>query len=142
MTLPLLAREVAVYLNEQGFGRLSDDPGPIKGKTIFFIEEPDEPANVITVLEEPGGPPTQGFGEDRAFTIRTRNAEPAVAVELAQQIHRTLHLQQGILQSIQVGLIRADTNPIPLGRDPNRRFIVSQTFSVVLKTIGGPIQPS
>ncbi|MEE9244880.1 MAG: minor capsid protein [Gemmatimonadota bacterium] len=140
---PLLPREVAVYLASQGFGFLSDDKTVMgNARNIFFIEEPEKPDNVITVLEEPGSPPVNVFGERRAFTVRTRHEEPAEAQSLAQEIHRALHFQQGILQSIQVGLIQADTNPIPLGRDQNRRFIVSQTFSVVLKTINGPIQPA
>lgn len=140
---PLLPREVAVYLAANGFGKLSDDNTvPRRARNIYFIEEPEDPDNVITVLEEAGGPPVNTFGENRAFTIRTRHEEPAEAQSLAQMIHRALHFQQGILQSIQVGLIQADTNPIPLGRDQNRRFIVSQTFSVVLKTINGPIEPA
>ncbi len=140
---PLLPEEVAIYLSQQGFGRLSNDKTvPRRARNIYFIEEPEEPDNVITVLEEAGGPPVNTFGEQRSFTVRTRHVEPGEAQSLAQQIHRALHFQQGILQEIQVGLISADTNPIPLGRDQNRRFIVSQTFSVVMKTINGPIEPA
>lgn len=140
---PLLPREVAVYLAAQGFGRLSDDRTvPRKARTIYFIEEPEDPENVITVLEEAGSGPVSTFAERRAFTVRTRHTDPAEAQSLAQEIHRALHFAQGILQEIQVGLIQADTNPIPLGRDQNRRFVVSQTFSVVLKTINGPIEPA
>lgn len=140
---PLLPEEVAVYLASQGFGRVSNDKTvPRRARNIYFIEEPESPDNVITVLEEAGSPPVNTFGERRSFTVRTRHEEPPEAKSLAQQIHRALHFQQGILQQIQVGLIVADTNPIPLGRDENRRFIVSQTFSVVLKTINGPIEPA
>ena len=112
----------------------SDDVPPI-ARAIFVGEEPEEPDNTITIFEEPGGPPTATFGEERVFVIRVRNVNFLDGKTIAQQIHRALHFEQGILSSIGVAIIQADAQTAALGRDRNRRHVFSQTFTATTKAI-------
>jgi hypothetical protein len=132
---PFLDKEVAEFLKEQGFGNLYSDPYE---KRIFVGHQPDTPTFAITVQEVGGGPPRLEISEARSIVIRVRHKSANLAKATAQQIHRALHEQQGVLPStgvIRVARMVADTNPIPLGRDENKAFTFSQTFSVLTKVV-------
>jgi hypothetical protein len=131
----MLDVQVATFLRDEGFGNLWSDEVPPIAKAIFVGEEPEEPDNTITIFEDGGGPPLNTFGETRSFTVRVRHTNYLSGKTLAQQLHRALHFQQGILSSIGVALIQADTNPISLGRDENRRHVFTQTFTATTKAI-------
>jgi len=139
---PLLDDEIAKYLAAQGLGNLfSAAVKPRDEFTIFVGEEPERQNKTITVSEIGGNPPINTFGENRSFSIRTRSQTYKEAKATAQRIHRALHYEQGILEpAILVALITADTNPVPLGRDDNRRYVFTQTFTAIVKTLQ-PLSP-
>jgi hypothetical protein len=133
MSEPLLEAQLAAYLKAQGFGDLWSDKS--RNKVLFIGEEPSEPDFTITLLEDGGGPPLLKLAETRAVTIRVRHSNYVTAKETAQQIQRALHEEQGILSTIDVAWIRADTNPVSLGKDANGRHVLSQTFTLLVKRL-------
>jgi hypothetical protein len=133
MSEPLLESELAAYLKAQGFGDLWSDRS--RNKVIFIGEEPSNPSHTITLLEDGGGPPLLTLAETRAVTIRVRNEDYMEARTEAQQIQRALHEEQGILSTIDVARVRADTNPISLGKDANGRHVFSQAFTFLVKRL-------
>jgi hypothetical protein len=132
---PLLDVELAQFLKDEGFGDLYSDNVPLKKRIIHVGEEPDEPTHTITVLEDAGGAPVLTISESRSFTIQVRNEDYEAAKTEAQQIHRALHEEQGILSTVLVARVTADTNPLYLGRDENKRHRFSQAFTALVKRI-------
>lgn len=132
MAETFLAKELAEYLEAQGFGRTTNP-----GRTIYYGESPPTPDDVVVVLEEPGGPPRLTISESRSATVVVRAVVFEDGLARAQEIQRALHEQQGILSTIQVARITADTQPISLGRDQNDRHQFSQGYSVLTK----PLKP-
>lgn len=135
MAEPLMDQEIAEYLKDQGFGDLYSDPVPRLKKAIFVGEEPDDPENVITIREEAGGAPLLRLAETRSFTVRVRNEDYEDGKILAQQIHRALQDEEGILSGVKVARVTADTNPIYLGRNPDRQHVFTQTFTALTKRV-------
>lgn len=133
MSEPILEAELATYLKAQGFGNLWSDR--VRNPVIHIGEEPSEPEHTITILEDGGGPPLLKISETRSVTIRVRHKEYLDARTEAQQIQRALHEEQGILSTIDVAWIRADSNPISLGRDGNERHVFTQTYTLLVKRL-------
>lgn len=136
MAEPLLDVQLAIYLNAQGFGDLYSDPG--RKQVIFVGEEPAKTptGTSVTILEDGGGPSdVTGLIERRAFTVRTQGPAYEDTKALAQQVNRALNEQQGILSLINVARVRADTNPIHLGKNANQMQQFTQSFTAVIKRI-------
>lgn len=134
MAEPLLEIELAEYLKSQGFGNLWNEFSP----KIFVGEEPQKdpaPDDTITIIEDGGGPPNHVIAETRSFRVRVRGKDWDDTKTTAQQVARALHWKEGILSSIQVARVRADGNPTPLGRDPDRRYVWTQNFTALTKRI-------
>jgi hypothetical protein len=128
-----LARAIAEILKDGGFGNLYDEANPV----IFLNEEPDSPGTAITVLEEAGGAPFRTITEERSFTIQVRQANSENASETAHDIHRYLQEFQGVKRGIRFGIIEANFNPVPIGRDRTGKtgglWRWTQTFRAVTR---------
>jgi hypothetical protein len=135
----LLDEEVAEYLKAQGFGNREGELHP-----VIYVGQAPEGGNAIVVLEEGGGAPIAGghtdqpIGEHRTVSVEVLHSEYRRAKAVAQRVGRALHLKQGILSSVQVAWMSADTNPIYLGLDPDRRHRFTQLFSATTKPIAAP----
>ena len=133
MAEPILETELAAYLNAQGFGNLGT--GVVHPKVIFtgYIP-PKEDGRLIVVQENQGEPAPQYVSQARNVTIIVVDPDPVAARTVAQQIQRLLDENQGILEpTIMVARITADSNPVPLGRDENKRHVFSISFTFLTK---------
>lgn len=134
MPEPILETELATYLNAQGYGDLATNAGSRK-KVIFTGVVPEQETGQLIVIQETGGgPPPQYVSHARNVSIQIHDIDPIVARTVAQEIQRLLDENQGILEpAIMVARITADSNPVPLGRDPNQRHVFSVSFTLLTK---------
>jgi len=126
-----LEKELADHLETLGYGKV--EGVGVRKPTIFWGEQPPEPQKCITVIEEQGGPPQDVIGQTYSVTILVRDTEYKLARETMQSIYRALHGEQGILSTIKVARITADSQPLNLGVDGGSNDSLQQTYTVVAK---------
>jgi len=135
----LFDEEVAAYLKAQGFGNREGELHP-----IVYVGQAPEGGNAIVVREEGGRPPIAGghsdapVGERRVVSVEVMHDDYRAAKAVGQRVARALHAKQGILSSVKVAWMSADSNLVYLGKDPDQRHRFSQLFSATTKPIQAP----
>lgn len=105
--------------------------------TIYMLEMPDTPNNLLGVFFAGGSPPVQAFDgrafERPSFQVRVRHENAATAIQWAEQVKDTLHgLNDVVVSSARFVDIMQTGDILPLGKDAKGRTELSINFQTKL----------
>jgi len=116
-----LLDEVVAYLANENVGTFGTD--------IFIGQEPDAPANVVTLYPTGGRPPSSDRDKEYpSVQVRVRNTGYVAGYTKANSIYSLLHTNTDNLATIRGRCIATQSSPSMIGRGENGEFIFVQNY--------------
>lgn len=125
----MIVEEIANYIDSRGFATLGTD--------LFMHVSPDEPNDVMAVIEYAGDDPE--FVQDQLrvdiensrVQIVVRSSQPEVGRALAEQVYQALmDIRNDVLSGTRILWCRPVDTPAMIGRDDSGRFLTTVNFRV------------
>lgn len=136
---PALDQGIATLLDMRGLGTYPGFGGvlPTTGTIILTGEEQESDDQGMIAVIPDGGEAERELGEFPRYQIISSDLSYDVALARAEAVHQVLHGHQGALLGWPVGRIRAEFEPILLGRGldgvEGGRVRFTQTFTVITR---------
>jgi hypothetical protein len=135
-TLDLLAD----YLAAQGAGTVKTSVAQPNTPWLIYkgTTPPGDRSDIITLTMYPGTPPLEVMGsgtagviaEEPRVQVTARNLDYAVAMAKAETLWTILHNYSGTLSGVRILRISCASQPYPIGRDDETRFMMGFSMSV------------
>jgi hypothetical protein len=122
------AKDIADILVTQGIATAI-------GTDIFCFELPLAPDACITVLDAPGFPPNPHYSYEMVGVqalVRGKRNEYEIAYALAESVKAELNgkTNYAVDSAVNIVLIKASTDILPLGNDEHKRPVLSLNFEI------------
>ena len=101
---------------------------------IYLSFMPDDRDEAITIYEEPGMPPEGPWKIDYpeiSIIVRGTKHGYSAARDKGQDVFDALHNEEALITSSYVSILAANSAPLSLGEDDNRRPLLKWRFKII-----------